>query len=72
MTWVILSLNILTGDFTLNGQFTKQEYCITALKTARSNEFQSHIRQCVQIENSYLDDYKRDKHDWKILYESRE
>jgi hypothetical protein len=72
MTWVILSLNILTGDFTLNGDFTRQEYCITSLKTAGSNEFQSHIRQCAQIENSYLADYKRDKRDWKRLYESRD
>jgi hypothetical protein len=72
MTWVVLSLNILTGDFTINGDFTRQEYCITALKTTGNNEFQSHIRQCVHIESRYLTDYKRDKRDWKRLYESRD
>lgn len=67
MIWVILSMNILSGDFTIQGEFTRQDACITAVKTASTNELKSHIRQCVQIEKHYLADYKRDKRNWGKL-----
>lgn len=67
MIWIILSLNILNGDFTLAGNFKTQLACISALKTTGTNESVSHIRQCVQIEQKHLADYKKDKRDWSKL-----
>ena len=67
MTWVILSLNILTGDFTLMGNFTRRDACITAVKTANTTEYVAHVRQCVQIDKKALTDYKLDKKDWSKL-----
>ena len=67
MTWVILSLNILSGDFALIGSYQSQKACIASLKNSQTAEFQEHIRQCVTVKEKHLADYSMDKKDWGKL-----
>lgn len=67
MTWVILSLNILSGDFALIGSYQSQKACLTSLKTSPASEFTEHVRQCVPVKDKHLSDYVIDKKDWEKL-----
>lgn len=67
MIWVILSLSLTTGDYTVVGQYTSQHTCIKAMTDKQPPEWKAHVRQCVYVSKESLDDYRKDKKDWSKL-----
>jgi hypothetical protein len=67
MSWTILSLNLLTGVFSLSGDFTNQMYCIKAAHETTAPEFAPHVRQCVQVKKEDVKLYALDSKDWSKL-----
>lgn len=67
MIWVILSLSLTTGDYTVAGQYTSQHACIKAMTDKQPPEWKAHVHQCVRVDHKDLKDYAKETKEWKQL-----
>jgi hypothetical protein len=60
--WVILTVYLNhPADNYITGQFTNQQYCISALHKSSGPETKPDLRQCVRLEQSAVDAYVNNK-----------